>query len=185
MPHSRDVPDNLVVAIATTDDWFQAGTAADIIAHGHSHVERDPHGDADQREGAARHLGGAPHPDDHSHEDDDGGHSGGGRRLAFDFFDTTGRPLRPLLGIDLGVIRFAPFGEAAPDTVEARLRRAIGVGLAYLAEHPDQFPSRSLPALPEAGDLPALAHWARDAMSQDDRGHMGGWFHNVMHALLG
>lgn len=170
MPQRRDVPDNLVVAIATTDDWFHAGTPEELVAHGHSHSH--------------------PVTGHAAHDDADPGHDGtgngrNGRRLEFDFFDVDGRPLRPVLGIDLGVIRFVPFGDPEPDTVEARLRRAINVGLAFLAENPDRFPSRSLPALPGEGDLPALAHWARDAMARDDRGHLGGWFHNVMHALLG
>lgn len=105
--------------------------------------------------------------------------------VELDFFDQTGRPLCPILGLDHQLVGFGRFGDADPEAVETRLRKVIDLGLAYLAAHADKFPSLTLPALPEPGDLPALAEWIHKAATERPGGHVAGWFHNVMHALLG
>ncbi|MBK7820686.1 MAG: hypothetical protein IPJ61_06325 [Tessaracoccus sp.] len=149
----RPPPAELVVAISSTDDWFQVGTPAQLIAHGATH--------------------GGHHAE---HE---------GRRLELDFFDASGRPLRPLLGLDLSLTGFAPFGRPAPVAVEARMRRVVRRVHLHLAQHPSDAATTALQAVPEPGDLPALVRWAHWATIDRSSGHMAGWFHNLLHTLIG
>ncbi len=152
----RLATNDLVIAIATTDDWFQAGTVAELIAHAQAH--RDP---------VAGHGAVAD------------------RTVELDFFDESGRPVRPVLALDHDVVGFARFGRPAPISVEGRLRTVLRRAQPYLDSHPNQVSQYSLEMVPEPGDLPALVRWARTATTEHPGGHQSGWFHNVMHALLG
>ena len=148
---------DLVVAIATTDDWFQAGTVTELIAHAQAH--RDP-------------VRGHRAASD-------------GRAVELDFYDEDGRLLRPVLALDHEVLGFARCGRPAPLSVDARLRRVLAHALSYLEAHPTPVPQRALDSVPAPGDLPALVRWVRTATTVIPRAHQSGWFHNVMHALLG
>ncbi|NHB83915.1 hypothetical protein G7085_02445 [Tessaracoccus sp. HDW20] len=149
----RLTDEDIVVAIATTDDWFQAGTVAELTAHGRAHQ--------------------AAGPDAHS------------RNPELDFLDAGGTPLRPVLLLDHRVAGFDRSGDADPGAMEARLRAVLELGRAHVAGNPGRYPSRAFDAVPPPGDLAALVTWVRAATTDIPNGHQAGWFHNVMHALLG
>lgn len=117
------------------------------------------------------------------HRDDSGTHVGHG--LELDFYDEFGRPLRPLLAMDLEVTGFVVGGIAAPETVETRIRTVLERVHGRAEEHPDyNIPSR-LEYVPAEGDLSALLSWVQNATTENEGGHQSGWLHNLLHALVG
>ncbi|MDF1489609.1 hypothetical protein [Tessaracoccus caeni] len=150
-------PSDYIVAIATTDDWCQPGRVSELIAHGRSH--RGPSPDHDPGDGAAH--------------------------IELDFYDESGRLLRPILAIDNELVGFAVCGEPEPDAVEARIVGIVDHIFGLYAAQSKEVPASVLASRPEPGDLRALMAWFARTGDHDDEAHPSSWFHNVMHSLFG
>lgn len=149
-------PDDLVLTLAADDSWLHAGTVSETIEHAAHHREQ----------GAGDH---------------------GPARV--DFFNVAGRRLVPVVGHDLVAsgFRLAP-GNAAPERLVARVGHVLDRAEAHLAEHPGgtgmAWPASARVPRPD-GDLADVVAALRRASLQLDHGHAAGWFHNLVHALMG
>lgn len=114
-----------------------------------------------------------------------GGGTHVGHGLELDFYDASGHRLRPVLSMDLELVGFEICGPADPEAVEARIRTVIQHALDNLHNHPHYDVERRLSSPPSQGDLPALVIWVYYATTEIEDAHQSGWFHNLLHALVG
>ncbi|NLE96627.1 MAG: hypothetical protein GX596_01375 [Propionibacterium sp.] len=117
------------------------------------------------------------------HREGRGSHVGHG--LELDFYDESGRLLRPLLAMDLEVQGFVVCTPAQPEAMESRIRTVLGRVRERAADHPQYGAAGRLEHVPAPGDLSALLEWVRTATTEDARGHQSGWLHNLLHAIVG
>jgi hypothetical protein len=156
--------DELVLAIATTDDWLHAGRVSEVLDHARSH------------RGGQGHPGGSGllHPES-------------GRLL--DFFDADARRVHPVLDdrLEVGVLVRT---EGDPDgEVRDRIERVLARAQHFLEENPGGGPAAHWPARTQVprpdGSFEEVVAALRTATNGSRNSHSGGWLHNLMHAMGG
>lgn len=156
--------DELVLVIAAGDDWLHAGTVAEVLDHARRH--RDGEG----------HPGGPPTTEP-------------GHERVVDLYDVGGRPLRPVLDDRLEVRGFAPAGVPDEEAVRRRVDGVLDRAQSFLDDHPGGGAAAAWPAMTEVprpvGSLDEVVAALRRATTGSPRGHSGGWFHNLLHAMGG
>ena len=157
--------DELVLVIATTDDWLHAGTVSEVLEHARWH-----------RDGTG-HPGG---PDEPRPEH--------GRLL--DVFDAQARRVQPVLDerFEVGAL-IRPDEEPDPE-VRYRIERVLDLAQEFLDESPQgaaaavRWPVGVEVPRPD-GSFEDVVAALGSATNVRPNAHSAGWFHNLLHAMRG